>query len=664
MKQPLLDDPPSPPSADRPRTPVARTQKSAPGRLEKSPPVRNKPERKRRIIFVATNSAAAESMTFPYDPRCRHCSNMLLKEEARWGTGLCHTCYDACEKRCNTCSSQLALRQLHWASGLCDACYDSQKVPAVHSQPSSSMPPIIAGFSASVRSIILAQVVFYLAPAVMVPSLYLEVQRCTSLEGFAPGGVDASTAYAAILTTTTAVAMAAPIPFGIWAEHRGEREVYVGVTLAATLAALLLAIAPLVRFLGLGLPLFAAAWGGLSAPLSLRGVRAAFFARTVAPSDLSRAGQIASAAGLVGSVGGPLIAAMCRNAFLPLVAAAAHAVAAFGFYHYLPRDPSRATAKKASDASADRPPLPPACERCRRALTESEARFGFALCDECYDTWFKRFRTRLLIAFCGIAALLELSMNAAVVAPFQPVAVEHFAWGSDQIAAVNLLSATLSVGVSLLVAQLNLNEWAQVTVAAGLYVSSTLTFAWPPLQEYRLVVGLVVGLKAQILFMAPFTAAFSRLIGGPRVTNALTTMLCLAPLIGAAAGTAVAPMIIPYAGTWPYMLCGLPAVLAMVLLALGWRFVGSVSSEGANSSSPSSGGRASAALAPAANRSTSWTSLAGPPDLDSPRFVPSAGSAAVSPLVAATAAGEGEASPGAQPSALPAAYCPPSTTAA
>jgi len=33
----------------------------------------------------------------------------------------------------------------------------------------------------------------------------------------------------------------------------------------------------------------------------------------------------------------------------------------------------------------------------------------------------------------------------------------------------------------------------------------------------RLVVGLVLGLKAQILFMAPFTAAFSRIIGGQAI---------------------------------------------------------------------------------------------------------------------------------------------------
>ena len=44
-----------------------------------------------------------------------------------------------------------------------------------------------------------------------------------------------------------------------------------------------------------------------------------------------------------------------------------------------------------------------------------------------------------------------------------------------------------------------------MATAAAIYVSATIVFAWPPLQEWRLVVGLVLGLKAQILFMAPFT---------------------------------------------------------------------------------------------------------------------------------------------------------------
>ena len=67
--------------------------------------------------------------------------------------------------------------------------------------------------------------------------------------------------------------------------------------------------------------------------------------------------------------------------------------------------------------------------------------------------------------------------------------------------------------------------------------------------------------------------AFSRLIGGPRVTNGLTTMLCLAPLIGAAAGTAVAPLLIPYAGTPLFLITSAPALAAMLLLIAGWRIV-------------------------------------------------------------------------------------------
>ena len=640
LRRPLLSDEPSPPPERLPASPSLAHQPPPPPISTSA----KKPEKKRSVTYVPALTAAAEQTAFPYDPRCMHCSTMLRPAEARWGSGLCDPCYGACEKECGSCGTKLALRQLHWNSGMCDACYDAaKKRPAA--APASL--PMMNEFDPSVRTCIAAQLVFYMAPAIMVPSLYLQLQECVSLPGFVPGGMDAASAYAAVLTTTTVVAMAAPIPFGMWAERRGEREVYVGVTLAATLAALVLAIAPYVTLFGLGLPIFAMAWGCLSAPLSLRGVRAAYFARHVAPSDLSRAGQYASAAGLIGSVLGPLLAAICRNAFVPaaLFAAAAHAFAAVALLSYLPADPkaaarSRAHAGKGSKGGGEGGEVgrmrlpPPVCERCARPLTDVEKTYATQLCDGCWDNWFRRFRTRLLVAFCLIAALLELAMNAAVIAPFQPVAVEHFGWGSDQIAAVNLLSATLSVLVSIAVAQLRLHEWAQAVVASALYVAATLIFSWPPLQESRLVVGLVIGLKAQILFMAPFTAAFSRLIGGPRVTNALTTMLCLAPLIGAAIGTAIAPALIPFAGTPLFMATGLPAVAAMGLLIAGWRMVGSAGAQAARegAASPVDRGLATKGtclpvptpprLPRHSKGDRGWASLAGPLDLDSPRLLP------------------------------------------
>jgi hypothetical protein len=76
------------------------------------------------------------------------------------------------------------------------------------------------------------------------------------------------------------------------------------------------------------------------------------------------------------------------------------------------------------------------CERCARPLTDLERRWNMELCDGCYDTWFRHFKRRTLMVFCGVAALLEISMNATVVATFQPIAVEHFGWGSNQIAMV------------------------------------------------------------------------------------------------------------------------------------------------------------------------------------------------------------------------------------
>ena len=104
------------------------------------------------------------------------------------------------------------------------------------------------------------------------------------------------------------MSMLAPLPLGLWATHRGEREVYLGVTLVAAAAAVGLAYVE-------DTVSFALCWGLLSAPPSMRGVRAAYFARTVA-DELSRAGQLASALGLVGSVVGPLVAAADRSLFL------------------------------------------------------------------------------------------------------------------------------------------------------------------------------------------------------------------------------------------------------------------------------------------------------------------------------------------------------------
>ena len=74
--------------------------------------------------------------------------------------------------------------------------------------------------------------------------------------------------------------------------------------------------------------------------------------------------------------------------------------------------------------------------------------------------------------------------------------------------------------------------------------------------------------------MAPFTAIFSQMIGGQRVSNALATMLCLAPLVGAATGTAIAPLCLRHADSAIMPVAALPAAVACGVLLVVWARAG------------------------------------------------------------------------------------------
>ena len=151
------------------------------------------------------------------------------------GSGLCLDCYSAFEKECRTCRGAIELGQLHWGTGLCGTCYANKRnwnrELALGLTRGPSDVAQNEAIAADVRMLISTQLVFYLAPAVMLPSLFLHIQHSSW------GAERANAVYAAVLTTTTVVAMVAPVPLGLWAERRGEREVYSGVTLLATLAA-------------------------------------------------------------------------------------------------------------------------------------------------------------------------------------------------------------------------------------------------------------------------------------------------------------------------------------------------------------------------------------------------------------------------------------------
>jgi len=367
--------------------------------------------------------------------------------------------------------------------------------------------------------------------------------------------------------------------------------VYCGVTLMGGLSALVF-LSETPAFM------FALGWAALNLPPAVRGVRATYFAKHVAPEELSRAGQLASSSGLMGGFIGPFASVLANRLWgqdgsghlldgftaCAIFAVIAHVLCA-GLLAWAV-SPRTSKAKERPDpmgreSSRDPSEIVISCEFCCKALDAQEKEFPFQLCNVCYDTFggenvsFKRYSRQVLMSFCLISMLLEFSMNAGVIATFQPIAVDHFGWGNDAIAAVNFIGAGLSVVISLVMAWLRLPERVQMAMAAGLYFFGVTVYSLPPLAEWRAVVGLMLGIKAQILFMAPFTAIFSRLIGRARMTNRLATALCLAPAIGAALGTTMAPLFVAVAGTPLFSLASVPAAVAVGCIAWGWsRFQG------------------------------------------------------------------------------------------
>jgi len=494
------------------------------------------------------------------EKECRRCKGRLPLGQVHWGTGLCDGCFDNSEKTCRNCKCRIAFGELNWGTGWCNACYDSNCA----AEPRR-------GINMGVRAVIGAQLVFYLAPSLLQPNLFLQIKE----KGYVPS---AATVYAAVLTTASVVAMLLPAPLGLWAECQGERQVYVGVSLCAVFAAAILLTSPPAAILAM-------AWAVLNGPPAVRGVRAAYFAKHVPPEDLSWAGQMASSVGLIGGFLGPFGSMLAERWFgdgsdgawcdgftgSALFALASSMACTLALAVWLPGKSRRGPGSGMRKAEFFEE-----CERCSKELHENEKKWSTALCDRCWDNYagdnysFKSFRWKLLLRWCSIASLLEFSMNAGILATFQPVVVNHFSWGSTTIASVTVMGTGLSVVISLAMTRFRLQPQWQTLAASLLYLLGVVIFTAQPLRQWRVIVGYLLGIKAQILFMSPFIAIFSTLIGSVRVTNKLTTVLCLAPPCGAALGTSVAPAFVAISDTPWFMTVTVPALVAVANIGLGW----------------------------------------------------------------------------------------------
>mmetsp|Transcript_96927 Transcript_96927/g.152773 ORF Transcript_96927/g.152773 Transcript_96927/m.152773 type:complete len:812 (+) Transcript_96927:66-2501(+) len=215
------------------------------------------------------------------------------------------------------------------------------------------------------------------------------------------------------------------------------------------------------------------------------------------------------------------------------------------------------------------------CERvgCDRECRQRDAA---GLCDFHYENYaegmsFHRYKICCTIFFCLVQSMLEFGVNAVVITTFQPIVVKTFGWGASRIATVMLVGSILSFSVSQTVAMLSLRPLTQSAVAAGCYTISVFFFTVPPLSEWRIVIALILGLKAQILFSSPFSSLYAEKMGKERLTQWLSTAFQLAPGLGGMLGAASAPFFLSVAGQPLFMLPALPVLASLGLLACFWR---------------------------------------------------------------------------------------------
>lgn len=357
--------------------------------------------------------------------------------------------------------------------------------------------------------------------------------------------------------------------------------VYCLLCLGGSMAGLIIATKP-------SLSMFAVCWTLLSLPApAVRGVRAAFFAKNVDQKRLVEVGNYASNFGIVGGFAGPLLAAVLSWTAFPFAIASGICcvvffVCALLIATFMPgerrRDPWRESPTSPPRVGAPSAALPQAplrkgtsmlyerCELCNNAAGTEEK----ALCQNCYKDYqskgisFWWYSLRVMVCCWSFVLLLEISLNAGVMVAFQPVVVTHFRWNSRSIALVNTAGALFGFSVLWWLIRRDPGEFVQANAAAACYLCAVLLFMCPPLAQWRLVAGVMLGVASQLMLYPALEAMFAHKLGKARVTVGRAVVLSLASSVGTAMGTVLAPSVVDRAGSSAALLAAVPALTATI----------------------------------------------------------------------------------------------------
>ena len=67
--------------------------------------------------------------------KCKECGSKLSKNECKWDTGLCNSCFDFQKKKkkairkgwCYLCLESVTKKEREYKTGLCNSCFDKEK---------------------------------------------------------------------------------------------------------------------------------------------------------------------------------------------------------------------------------------------------------------------------------------------------------------------------------------------------------------------------------------------------------------------------------------------------------------------------------------------------------------------------------------------------------
>jgi hypothetical protein len=192
-----------------------------------------------------------------------------------------------------------------------------------------------------------------------------------------------------------------------------------------------------------------------------------------------------------------------------------------------------------------------------------------------FDVHVESYRWHIFTFFCAIMTLVNLSMGLYMI-NFQPIMVYFYHADGQTLGICFMIISVLAIVPPLLVAYLSKYLKDRHIMLIGMFAKLVgITFFLPifgrPVARWQVVAGFVLCIKASVFFFTAAMSLFTKLLGGGMLSGAwLGVLSSLSALGPAIAQLLFAHLALESFGGWTYGVYGVPAVLALCMVAFPW----------------------------------------------------------------------------------------------